>query len=457
MAYILDSLHAINWTYRELFLSIVLIPCIGVVLNTLQNKFRHNRQKTTLRVLGMQGGNAVDGLDVCVVDVCIDEPPNHTNALRMAHFGDISFKCLAFSTFQWSPNDRELVLRLRDGEGKGIDYATANYRVGHCFADAAEALFKSHPEIMRSSVDLVSSHGQSVMGHPHWEIGDINVIATRLGITTVGDFRTADVAVGGNGSPCTCTFDVLFLVPPRGWRLCINIGGTTTITMVPHQSSSQQPVGLDAGIGVFFMDLNAQIESNSTMQYDDKGNLARSGKIDEDLLSEFLRHPHFCRKELPISIGAEDFPRSLFDEWRSLATERSLCGADLQATLTELTARSLALAAKRFGFGDDDDLRLFDVVIRGQVRKNTYFMERLSVNLRQILKLETQVVIKSLNEVNNCLPDDSWETCMYAIFGALAINGVFNFIPSITGASKAVVGGKIAPAENYLQLLRKLF
>ena len=78
-----------------------------------------------------------------------------------------------------------------------------------------------------STVDLMSSHGQTISGHPHWELGDVSVVAQRTGVTCAGDFRPADVAAGGNGTPCTCTYDTIMLRPEAGtdkWRIGINIG-----------------------------------------------------------------------------------------------------------------------------------------------------------------------------------------------------------------------------------------
>lgn len=88
----------------------------------------------------------------------------------------------------------------------------ANYRLGHMFANCVNQLLADE-NIDPSSIDLIGSHGQTISGHPHWELGDLNVIAINTGIPVAGDFRTADVGAGGNGTPCTCTYDSLLLRP----------------------------------------------------------------------------------------------------------------------------------------------------------------------------------------------------------------------------------------------------
>jgi threonine synthase len=383
----------------------------------------------------------VDGIDVCIVD--FQEPVLASKNARDVH--GLDYNCLAFKTFAWPGHTRERILAARDGLAGPGELAKLNYELANVFGDVALQLL-DEVEIPLSSVQLVSSHGQSIVGHPHWELGDINVIAQRTGIATCGDFRPADVAVGGNGSPCTCTFDSIMLRPPEGataWRTCINIGGTTSMTFCPPRGSSEAPVGLDPGIGVFFMDLNAQAVLGKP--YDENGDLARSGKLSEALLAVMLQHPHYQRSKLPISIGAEDFPRPLFATWRTKSQQMGLCDADFQATLVELTTRSLAMAAARFGPAGKISCR--DVVVRGGVRFNSFFMERLKWNFCNRMNA-SECKLTSIEDLG--MSEDSWETVMYAMFGFLCHRGLNNFVPSCTGAGSAVCGGKLARAGPIL-------
>eukprot|EP00747_Dinoflagellata_sp_TGD_P163442 gnl/TRDRNA2_/TRDRNA2_182116_c0_seq1.p1 gnl/TRDRNA2_/TRDRNA2_182116_c0~~gnl/TRDRNA2_/TRDRNA2_182116_c0_seq1.p1 ORF type:complete len:1044 (+),score=218.35 gnl/TRDRNA2_/TRDRNA2_182116_c0_seq1:21-3152(+) len=432
--------HAQNAQSRQCFVNAGFKELV-----TYEDKGR-NRHSTVLccarsalpisRVIGIQSGNAVDGIDVCVVD--FDEPQLVTPG--GADVEGLSYKPLAFQTYKWPRATRERILRARDGSSPGIELARLDYELGECFAAAALQLL-DEAKIDPATVDLVSSHGQSCFGHPHWELGELGVIAQRTGIRTAGDFRPADVAAGGNGSPCTCSFDTFMLRPERDktkWRTNINIGGTTSMTFCPPKGSDEKPVGLDPGIGVFFMDLNIQAATGKA--YDDGGKYAESGKVHEGLLSEMLQHPHYQRSELPISIGAEDFPRPLFDKWQKKSQDMGLSAADLQATLTELTARTLAMAAKRFG--PAGKLTGDDIVVRGGVRFNTYFMNRLRANLSEQLG-QPVTKLQSLDDLG--FDEDSWETVMYAMFGFLCSRQLNNFVPSCTGAAYAVSGGKICP------------
>jgi threonine synthase len=176
------------------------------------NQFpRGNSQ--TMRIVGIQSGNAVDGIDVGIFDF---EPLVRSKSDQRALAGSLRYKVVANKTFPFTPEERQYVLglramRLEDGNG----YAKGNYKMGGWFARRVNDLL-AETGIDKSEIALIGSHGQTVSGHPHWELGDISVIAQQTGITVAGNFRPADVAAGGNGTPCTCTYDSIMLRPEAG-------------------------------------------------------------------------------------------------------------------------------------------------------------------------------------------------------------------------------------------------
>lgn len=410
------------------------------------------RENRKMRVVGLQSGNAVDGIDVGVFDFePLKRDPNDPRALA----APLKYNTLANKTYSFTAEERNFVLGLRalDRED-GVEYAEGNYRLGEMFAKAVNSCLEENG-IDKKSVHLIGTHGQSICGHPHWEFGDLSVIAQQTGITTAGDFRPADVAAGGNGTPCTCTYDSIMLRPDAGaeqWRIAINIGGTSSVTFCPPWPEKGQPsltpLGLDPGLGVFFMDLTvAQIDPS--LAYDDDGKIARTGKVHEGLLAEFLTYKYYQQKNLPIGVGAEDFPVTLWEEWRARAQELGVSDLDLLTTFTELTAKQIAMACSRFGGEHIVNGATDDVLLRGGVAMNSYFVERLQANMS--IQLNTEIKdIKSLAHVN--LNEESWENAMYAMLGYLCYNNMYNFVPSCTGATRSVVGGRIAPGENFLSV-----
>jgi anhydro-N-acetylmuramic acid kinase len=414
---------------------------------------RRMASERPLRVVGIQSGNAVDGIDVGIFDF---PAPTRDAADPKKIIGPINYKVLANKTFSFTPEQRKYVLRLRTlGCEDGNDYAEANYKMGEWMGDNANALLKE-ADIDPSTVHLMSSHGQTISGHPHWEIGDLSVIAQRTRITTVGDFRTADVGAGGNGTPATCTYDSIMLRPDSGtqWRVGVNIGGTSSVTFLPPRGAKDSagnelvPHGLDPGLGVFFMDLAVE-QIDPTLEYDANGDIAASGTVHEGLMAEMLTYKYYQQPKLPIGVGPDDFPETLFHKWHARAKELGVNNVDFLATLTEQSSKQIALACSRFGGPNITGGNCADVILRGGVVNNKHWVRRLLFHMSEQLGKEFSH-IRTLDEIG--IDEESWENAMYAMFGYLCYNNLYNFVPSCTGASRHVVGGKICPGDNWGQL-----
>eukprot|EP00927_Polykrikos_kofoidii_P048433 TRINITY_DN42704_c0_g1_i1.p2 TRINITY_DN42704_c0_g1~~TRINITY_DN42704_c0_g1_i1.p2 ORF type:complete len:203 (+),score=30.46 TRINITY_DN42704_c0_g1_i1:1140-1748(+) len=192
------------------------------------------------------------------------------------------------------------------------------------------------------------------------------------------------------------------------------------------------------------MDLTARA-IDPALEFDEGGNMARRGTVSAALLEEFLDYRYY-KKRMPIGVGPDDFPEALHSQWRDRAHGMGVGDVDLLATLTELTAKQIALACAKHGGPNIAAGATDDVVVRGGVCKNAYFMERLKVNL----ETELQTAIPNLQTLDDIgIDEGSWENAMYAMFGYLHFNNVYNFVPSCTGAARPVVGGRMAPGENY--------
>ena len=433
-----------------------------------------------LRVVGIQSGNAVDGIDVGVFEF---PPPRRSTAHgtdpRQLD-GSLAYRTLANKTFSFTSEQRKYVLEKRElSHADGNEYGAASYRMGEWMADNALQLLEE-VGIDKGSIHLMSSHGQTISGHPHWEIGDLSVIAQRTGVTTVGDFRPADVAAGGNGTPCTCTYDSVMLRPEagtQGWRVAVNIGGTSSVTFLPPRDATDAatgeehvPHGLDPGIGVFFMDLAMgqlapEVPLEEAWKAYDRHELRPSnteggseaepvgpgvGVVHELLLADMLENKYYKQDTLPIGVGPDDFPESLFQEWYARARALGVSDVDFLATLTEQSAKQIAIQCRRFGGAQVTDGNCCDIVLRGGVVHNKHWVGRLLHHCNDQLGTDFERVL-TLEDLG--IDEESWENAMYAMFGYLCFNNMFNFVPSCTGAERPVVGGKFAPGENFAALM----
>ena len=203
---------------------------------------------------------------------------------------------------------------------------------------------------------------------------------------------------------------------------------------------------MDPGLGVFFMDLCTQ-EIDPTLDFDEDGKMARAGTTHDELLAHMLKNKYYAEdRELPIGVGPDDFPETLFGEYHAKAQEFGVNNHDFLSTLTELTAKQIAKACAKHGGPHIANGATNDVLLRGGVVNNTYFVERLHANMSAELGTEIER-ITTLADIG--IDEDSWENAMYAMFGYLCFNNVYNFVPSCTGAARPVVGGRIAPGENF--------
>ena len=239
-------------------------------------------------------------------------------------------------------------------------------RLGVLFADAVTALLE-RGGVDGTSVEAIGLHGQTLWHEPSgaepftMQMGDPNIVAAGTGIATVADFRRADIATGGQGAPFAPAFHAFLFGRMQKRCAVVNIGGIANITLLDATVT-----GYDTGPGNMLMD--GWIARQRGLPYDADGRWAQGGVVDEALLKRFLEDPYF-KKPPPKSTGRETFGMQWLEA--KLSGFEGIAARDIQATLGELTARSIADEAKKFA----PELLL---VCGGGVG-NTYLMERLRV------------------------------------------------------------------------------
>ena len=381
-----------------------------------------------LVVAGLMSGTSVDGLDAAVV------------ALRRE--GDtLVAQLLGYHETPFEEGLKARVHALFDAASSSSRaVCEANVELGEAFAAAAEAAQRR----AGIAVDLVASHGQTVWHQvapgttrSTLQLGEPAVLAERLGVTVVADFRPRDMAAGGQGAPLSSWPDALLFGDARLARAVQNVGGMGNVTWVPPGADWSGMLAFDTGPGNALIDAAVRRLTGGRQAYDHDGALAAVGREDEGLLTELLAHPYFAAPP-PKSTGRELFGDQMVGPWLERAQARGLGDADAVRTLTAFTARSIADQYARWLPRRPDE-----VVVGGGGVRNPVLMGLLGDLLRPAR-------VRSSDEFG--IGASAREAVYFAVMGYESLHGRPNTIPACTGAAHATVLGTLVPGANYRAL-----
>ena len=392
----------------------------------MNRRIREIAGKEKMRVVGLMSGTSADGVDAAVVEI-------DRGKVRL----------LAFEMFAYPAALRRLILDLcRPDSARLDDICHYNFVLGEGFADAVIKLCSRSGLALRS-IDLIGSHGQTIYHQPSGkrysgktvrstlQIGEPSVIAERTGVTTVADFRPRDMAAGGEGAPLVPYADYVLFKHKRLARAIQNIGGIANVTFLPSGCTQDDIIAFDTGPGNMIIDGIIHLITGGGKRCDAGGKMAARGTVDKPLLGELLRHPFFRRRP-PKSTGREEFGADFAGRICHRAKKKGLADADIVATVTALTAKSIARAYKRFLKAMPDEL-----ILCGGGSHNRTLVEMLHAELPDVKMLSTDDFGISV---------DAKEAVSFAILAWVTIKGMTNNVPAATGAEGPVVLGKIVPA-----------
>lgn len=363
--------------------------------------------------LGLISGTSADGIDAALV------------RFDGGGTAPLQAELVAARTLPWEPEVRARLVWL--GQGGALDsldeLGELDARVGEAFADAALAIL-GDAKIAPSRVTAIGSHGQTVRHRPYaahpfsLQIGDASRIVERTGITTIADFRRRDIAAGGHGAPLLPALHHALLHDPGEHRAVLNLGGIANLTLLPASGAVR---GFDTGPANALMDL--WCHEHTGRPYDEAGAWGATGQADDALLDRLLGDPWFAQPP-PKSSGREHFQRS----WLAPHLRDGLAAVDVQATLRELTARTIADALRA---SQPDTRRL--LVCGGGVHNPA-----LMGSLRQAMP---DVVIASTAESG--LDPDHVEAMGFAWLARQTLHGKPGNLPTVTGAAGPRILGAI--------------
>jgi anhydro-N-acetylmuramic acid kinase len=390
-------------------------------------------------VAGVMSGTSADGINVAIVRVT--KHPSRREAP--------SFALLAHNEYPFPAAVRRSILGMMNAElARVADLARLNFLLGELYAEAIDITARKH----RVKLDLVGCHGQTLyhqgtaerfLGRKlaaTWQTGEGAVVAARLGVPVVSDFRPADMAAGGKGAPLVPFLDYLLYRDRRVGRIAQNIGGIANLTAIPPSASIGQVLAFDSGPGNMVID--AAMEELFGKRYDRDGSVAASGSVLEDVVAQLLR-ASFFRQKPPRTAGREEFGREYAGRFIELC--RGARKPDIIATATALTARSIAAAIQRFVLpqfkvrgrtGREHEQQL---IVSGGGAKNPTLMALLRDAIAPL-----GISLHFSDEFG--IPAEAKEAVAFALLAHETWHRRPSNVPSATGAKRPAILGKISYA-----------
>jgi anhydro-N-acetylmuramic acid kinase len=375
-----------------------------------------------MRVIGLISGTSVDGVDAALVEIA-------------GLTTDLQVRFLAGETVPYPPELRQKILAVCGGAALSMaELAELDDAIAQQFAQAAIALQQTHPP-----AHLIGSHGQTVFHRPaagslgySLQLGRGEAIAHLTGIPTISNFRAADIAAQGQGAPLVPKIDVYLLGSAEANTCVQNIGGIGNVAYLPARNQPDwetRILGWDTGPGNSLLDLAVHHLSQGQQTYDCNGAWAASGTPNLALVNHWLRQPFFHQPP-PKSTGRELFGLEYMQQCLADCHAQSIIHpADQLATLTELTAASIAHSYRQF-LPQMPDL----VLLCGGGSKNAYLTQRIQANLGTIPVHTTDAL-----GVNA----DFKEAIAFAVLAYWRINQIPGNLPSVTGAIAPVLLGEV--------------
>jgi anhydro-N-acetylmuramic acid kinase len=388
--------------------------------------------KESMLVLGMMSGTSADGIDVALARIS-GAPPN------------LSARLLGHTSSRFPPALRKEILRVAEqGPISAGELSQLNFRLGELFAGAALSACKQF-RVPPSKIALIGSHGQTIFhqGRPilyfgsptasTLQIGELSVIAARTGISTVGDFRPADISLGGQGAPLVPYADYLLYRHPKLGRVSLNLGGIANITVLPRAAKPQQVFAFDTGPANMLIDALVSHFTRGRRQFDKNAHLAAKGRGIPALLSELLRDP-YLKLPPPKSTGREYYGHAYVKKVLALGRRHRAKPSDLIRAATIFTALSIVDALHRFVL---PKTKIHQLIVSGGGAYNPLILAQLSAALPGVEVLPSSRL---------GIPEEAKEAFAFALLAYESFHQRPANLPSATGARGPAILGKISYA-----------
>jgi anhydro-N-acetylmuramic acid kinase len=377
-------------------------------------------------VAGIMSGTSADGIDVALCRISLSRTRPQIELVR-------------HRAFPYPAALRKAVLAAMDARSiSAAELARLNWRLGEAYGEAAQAAAQGY------ALDLVGCHGQTIyhqgIAKPYagrsiactWQLGEPALIAAAVHAPVVSNFRPADMVAGGQGAPLVPLLDATLFAHSRRARVLQNLGGIANLTLVPAGGALDALVAFDTGPANMVIDALAQRLFNKP--YDRNGHLAASGTPSEAVLTALLRDPYY-RRPPPKSAGREQYGEAFVERVLSLARRHRLTSADILATATALTSRSIALAYEQFVAPHVDNTPV-DYIVAGGGTRNQALMRMLAADLGPFgCRLQTTD--------DHGIPAEAKEAVAFALLAWQTWHRLPGNVPAATGAASPAILGQV--------------
>lgn len=382
-------------------------------------------------VAGVMSGTSADGINVALVRI-------QGRGFRSR------FELLAHYQFPYPANVRRVILATMNASSASVaDLSRLHFLLGELYADAVRAAQRR----ARLECELVGCHGQTLyhQGRPAiflgrriactWQSGEAAIIAAKIGVPVVSDFRAADIAAGGKGAPLVPFLDYVLYRHRRYGRIVQNLGGIANLTAIPPRALPEDVVAFDTGPGNMVID--AVSEHLFERPFDRNGRIAARGEPIERVLQQLLCNPFF-RQKPPKTAGREQFGREFARELLRLC--RRADEHDIVSTATALTARSIGIAVRKFVLPlVEPPIRFREFVVSGGGTNNLTLMRMIREELAPL-----KMRVRTSDDFG--LPSQAKEAVAFAMLAYQTWRHLPSNIPSATGAERPAILGKVSYA-----------
>ncbi|PGQ85135.1 anhydro-N-acetylmuramic acid kinase [Bacillus anthracis] len=375
-------------------------------------------------IAGVMSGTSLDGIDVALVRI---EGSGVDSKVKLIHFTTVPFRNDIKSEIQQALSIENSNVQL---------ICSLNFKLGLCFANAVKEVCKE-ANFSLEQLDLIGSHGQTIYHQPKPEgnmiastlqIGEPAVIAYDTNTTVISNFRTMDMAVGGQGAPLVPYSEVILYRDPSKNRLLQNIGGIGNVTVIPSQKSDQNVIAFDTGPGNMIIDEVCQ--RLFQLPYDQNGEIAEQGEVVDEILTYCINHP-FLKMNPPKSTGREHFGEEFVSQLLKRYEKHSK--ENILTTVTMFTASSIVHHYKEFIL---PYYEIDEVILGGGGSYNDTLVEMIRYGLK-----DEKCTIFIQEDIG--YSSEAKEAIAFAILANETYHRNPSNVPSATGAKKSVVLGNV--------------